>query len=108
MQTSDDMELGHCFGVARGGGLPCLFEGHGVSGGIALGTAKGAQAAVSHADISGIDVAMDVEVGDVAMHPLAHMVSQPADGQDVAGAVERYAIFEGQTLFSEDLLRNGL
>jgi len=58
----------------------------------ALGAAKGAQAAVGHAYVGRIDMAVHVEVGDVAMHPLAHMVGQPADGQDVTGAIERYAI----------------
>jgi len=50
--------------------------------------AKGTQAAGSDADVSGIDVAIDVEVGLVAVHPLAHCVCHPANSQNVASAIK--------------------
>ena len=83
MQAADDVELGDCFGVAGGRRLPGLFESHGVAGRVALLAAKGAELAGRHADVGGVDVAIDVEVGHVAVHPLAHVVGQPADGQHV-------------------------
>ena len=36
-------------------------------------------------------MAIDVEVRLVAVHALAHVIGQPADGEDVAGAVETRA-----------------
>ena len=84
MQAADDVELGDGFGVAGGRGLPCLFKGHGVAGRVALLAAEGAELAGRHAHICGVDVAIDVEVSHVAMHPLAHMVGQPTHGKHVA------------------------
>ena len=42
-----------------------------------------------HADVRGIDVPVDVEVADVAVALLAHVVGQPAQGQQVRRAIER-------------------
>ena len=84
MQAADDVKLRDRFGVAGGRRLPCLFERHGVAGRVALLAAEGAQLAGRHADVGGVDVAIDVEVGHVAVHPLAHVVRQPAHGQHIA------------------------
>ena len=70
MQAADDMEFSDGFGIAGRGGFPGLVEGHGVTGGIALFAAEGAELAGSNADVGGIDVAIDVEVSDVAVQPL--------------------------------------
>ena len=86
MQAADDVELRHRLGVARSRGLPCLFQSHGVAGRVALLAAEGAQLAGRHAHIGRIDVAIDVEVGHVAVHALAHVVGQPAHGQHVAAS----------------------
>ena len=98
VQAADDVELGDGFGVAGGRGLPSFFEGHGVAGGIALFAAEGAELAGRHADVGGVDVAIDVEVGHVAVHPLAHVVGQPAHGQHVGRAIEREAVFRAEPL----------
>ena len=92
MQTADDVELGHGFAVALAGRLPRLLERHGVGSAVALLLAKGAQAAARHADVGGIDVAIDVEEGQVAVQALANQVGKPADGQHVRRAVERNAV----------------
>ena len=63
MQAADDVELGDRFAPAFAGAVPDLFERHGVGLGIAHALAEGAQAATGHADVGGIDVAVDVEVG---------------------------------------------
>ena len=83
VQAADDVELGDGFRVAGGRGLPRLIEGHGVARGIALFAAEGAELAGRDAHVGGVDVAIDVEVGHVAVHPLAHMVGQPTHGQHV-------------------------
>ena len=108
LQAADDVELGHRLGVAGGCRLPGLFQRHGVAGRVALLAAKGAQPAVGHANIGGIDVAIDVEVGHIAVHPLAHMIGQPAHRQHVGGAVEHQTIVEVQPLAGQYLGRNRL
>jgi hypothetical protein len=60
--------------------------------------AEGAQAARGDANVGVVDVPVDVEVGDVAVHALAHVIGQPADRQNVAGAVERNAVVEAEAL----------
>ncbi len=88
--------------------LPRLFQSHGVRAGVALLAPEGAQPAAGHADIGGVDVPVDVEVGDVAVHPLAHCVRHPSDGQNVAAAIERDAVLEAQPLARRDLLGDRL
>src|SRR5579872_1567599 len=88
MQSADDMELRNCFAVARGRGLKRFFKGHSVSAGRVFFPAKGAKPACGHADICGINVAIDVEVSLVAMHALAHEIRQPANRENVRGTIE--------------------
>ena len=108
MQAADDVELGDRFGVAGCRCLPGFFERHGVAGGVALLAAEGAELARRHADVGGVDVAIDVEVGHVAVHALAHVVGQPAHGQHVAGTVERKAVVKTEALPGEHLGGDGL
>ena len=77
------MKLGNRLRVAGSRGFPGLVEGHRVAGGVALFAAKGAELAGGDADVGGVDVAIDVEVGEVAVHPLADVVGQPADCQNI-------------------------
>ena len=91
MQSTDDVELGDRLGVSGGCGFESFFQRHGVSAGRIFLASEGAEAAGGDADVGRIDVAIDVEVGLIAMHALANVVRQPADGEDVAGAVEREA-----------------
>ena len=88
MQSADDVKLGHCLGVAGGGCLKCFFERHGVSAGRVLLAAEGAETASGYTNIGGIDVPVDVEIRAVAVHPFADVIREPADGENVAGAVE--------------------
>ena len=107
MEAADDVELGDRFGVAGGGGRPGLFERHGVGAGLAFFAAERAQAAGRDADVGGVDVAIDVEVGDVAVESLADEVGEPADGEDVAGLVEGDAVIEGEALTRVDFGGDG-
>src|ERR1700676_61829 len=104
MQTAYDVELRNRFAVAGGSGLEGFFKRHGVSAGRVFLSPESAEAAGGHANIRGIDVAVDVEVGLVAMHALAHGIRQPADGQDVGGAIERESVVGIQTLMGEDFV----
>ena len=107
MQAADDVELGDRFGVSGGRGLESLFERHGVGAGRVLLASEGAEAAGRNADVGGIDVPVDVEVGLVAVHALAHVVGQPADGEDVAGTVEREAILLVEAFAGKHFFFNG-
>ena len=103
MQTADNVKLRDRLRVARGSRFPGLVEGHGVAGRVALFAAKSAELAGCHADVGGVDVAIDVEVGEVAVHPLAHMVGQPANGKHIGESVEREAVFGAETLLGQHL-----
>ena len=98
MQSADDVELGDRLGQPGARRLPSLLQRHGVRSGRALLAPEGAQPAARHADIRWVDVPVHVEVGDVAVHPLAHRVGHPAHGQDVARAIQRHAVVEAQPL----------
>ena len=63
VQAADDVEFGDRLAPAFAGAMPDLFQRHGVGLGIAHPLAERAQAATGHADVGGIDVAVDVEVG---------------------------------------------
>ena len=108
MQPADDVELGDGLAPAFAGALPHLFERHGVGLGIAHALAESAQAATGHAHIGGVDVAVDVEVGDVAVQALPHQVGQVAERQDIGGAVERQAVVERKPLAGFHLSANGI
>ena len=108
MQAADDVELGDRLGVSGGRGLEGFFERHGVGAGRVLLAAEGAQAAGGHADVGRIDVAVDVEVRLVAVHALAHVVGQPAHGEDVAGAIEGEGVVGGKALAGEHFVVDGV
>ena len=108
VQPADDMKLRHRLRVARGRRLPSLFQRHGVACLVALLAPKGAQPAVRHANIRRVDVPVDVEVGHIPVHPLAHMVSQPAHSQHVRGTIKRNPVVELQPLASQNFAGNRL
>src|ERR1035438_5606894 len=83
VQAADDVKLRNRFAVAGSSGVPDFFQRHGVGAGGVLLAAKGAQAAGGHANIGVIDMAVNVEVGDVAVHPLANGGGQPDNRQNV-------------------------
>ena len=45
-----------------------------------------------HADVGGIDVAVDVEIADVAVALFADVIGEPADGEQVVRLEEREAV----------------
>ena len=104
MQAADDVKLGDRFRVAGGRRLKGLFQRHGVGAGRIFLASERAQAAGGDADVRRIDVAVDVEVRGVAVHPLAHPVGQPADGENVAGAVKGESVGLVQALSGQDFV----
>ncbi len=89
MQSADDVKLRDRFGVAGSCSLESFLESHGVSARRFFFSAESAQTASGHTNIGRIDVAIDVEIGRIAMHSLAHGISQPSHSEDVAAAVKR-------------------
>ena len=90
MQPADDVELGDRFAPALARAMPDLLERHGVGLGISRLLAERAEPAAGDADVGGIDVAVDVEVGDVAVQPLAHQVGHVARRARMSGV--RYSV----------------
>ena len=62
---------------------------------------------MGNANIGGIDVAIDVVIGDVAVFFLADVVGEPAYREQVGGAVESDAVVEGQSLAGENSVGDG-
>ncbi len=89
MQASDDVKLGDRLIVSRGRRFERLLKRHCVGPRRIFLAAEGAEAARRDAHIRGINMAINVEVGLVAMHALADVVSHPAHSEYIAGAVER-------------------
>ena len=87
MQTSDDVELGHRFRPAFARLPEGLVERHGVGPGRVRLAAESAERATGHAHVGGVEVAVNVEVGGVAVELLANVVGQVPDGQQVVGVV---------------------
>ncbi len=108
MQAADHVKFGGSFAHALFGALPDFFEGEGVGAGRVGIAAEGAEFAMGHANVGGIDVAIDVEVADVAVALLANVVREPAEGEQVGRAVERQAVGGVQALAGQDLRGDGL
>jgi hypothetical protein len=53
-------------------------------------------------------MAIDVEIGAVAMHALADVVGHPPDGEDVAGAVQCEGVVRGEAFAGKHFLVNRL
>ena len=104
MQPADNVKLRDRLAVSGRCGLECLFQSHGVGAGRVFLSAKGAQTARRHAHIRGIDVAIDVEVGLVAMHTLADGIGHPAHGKNVAGAIQGEGVVNIQALAGHDFV----
>jgi hypothetical protein len=104
MEAAYNVELGNGLRVPGGGGFESFFERHGVGAGRVFFAAEGTEAAGRDADVRRIDVAVDVEIRLVAMQALAHVVRKPADGEDVAGAVEGECVSFVEALADKDFV----
>ena len=107
MQAAHDVKLRDRLAPSLAGVPPHLFERHGVGLRVVHALPEGAQAAARHADVRGVDMAVDVEIRHVAVLALAHQVGHVAHPQDVAGTVQRHAVLERQPLACLDLRADG-
>ena len=62
---------------------------------------------MGHADVSRIDVAIDIEVADVAVALLANVIGEPADGEQIVRLEEREAVFSCEARAGKDFGRDG-
>lgn len=107
MQAADNVKLGHSFAVSGCCSLKGLFEGHGIRTGRVLLAPEGAQTTGRNADVGGIDVAIDIEVSAIAVHPFTAVICEPAESQDIGSSVESERVFRAQSLLREHLLVDG-
>ena len=88
MQSANNMEFRHRLGVSGSRSLESLFQGHGVCARSIFLAPKGAQTAGSHTYVGGVQMAVNVEIRFVPMHPFADIIRHPADRQNVTSTVE--------------------
>ena len=89
VQPVDDVDLGQV-GGARTHLANRLVDGHGVGAGHALLQARErAELAVGDADVGRVEVHVDVEVGAIAVQPLAHAIGERAERAEIALLQER-------------------
>ena len=94
MQAADDVEFGDRFAPALARVVPDLFQRHRVRFRIVRPLAERAQPATRDANIRRVDMAVDVEIRDVAVQSFANDVRHVAERKDVGGAVQRQAVVE--------------
>src|SRR5439155_9002590 len=106
MQTAHDVEFGDGFGPTLARDMPNLIERHGVRFRVFGSLSEGAQPATGYADVGGIDVPVDVEIGGGAMQTLAHQIRHVPQRENVRGLIERHAVVIGQARASLDFLED--
>src|SRR5690242_73447 len=104
MQSAHDVKLGYGLRIAGSRGLKRFLKCHGVSARRIFFSPKRTQPACCHAYIRRINVAVDVEVSLIAVHPLPNVVCHPTNGEDVTAAVKDERIIGAQPLASKNLL----
>ena len=98
MQTVDDVEFGQAFRRHRLGQPHGLFDPHRVRIGLAGLALERAIGAGRTTHVRHVEVAVDVEVGRVAVLLGADVVSQAAQPRQLVTRVEGYPVVEGQPL----------
>lgn len=104
MQAVDDVELGEVLVLHRLGEADGLLDAHRVGvllAGLAL---EGAVRAGRGAHVRHVEVAVDVEVHDVAVLTGAHLVGETAQPGQIVGLVQGDAVLPRQPLARADLL----
>ena len=93
MQPADDVKFRRALGYAFCRALVNLIQRERVSAGRVRRAAERAEAAMRHANIRGIDVAVDVVVADVSVFLFAHVIRKPAERKQIVRLIERDAVF---------------
>src|ERR1051325_9045933 len=94
MEPADDVKLGNRFPISLSRAVPDLLERHGVRLGIPGALTERTKAATGDANVSGINMAIDIEVSLVAVQTLAHEVGHVAESQQIRCAVEGDSVIE--------------
>src|SRR6185295_17991216 len=98
MQAANHVKFGGAFAHTLFGALPDFLERVGVGAGGIRVASKSAELAMGNADVSGINVAIDIEVADVAVAPFANVIGEPAESEQVGRAVERDPVLKTEAL----------
>jgi len=106
MQSANNMKFSDRLGVSGSSSLESLFQSHCVSARSIFLASKSAQAAGSYANIGRVQMAVDVEIRFVPMHPFADIICHPAHGQNVARPVERKRVSLVQPGTGKNLVMN--
>ena len=104
VQAVDDVQLGEVLALHRLGEPDGLLDAHRVRVLLARLALERAVGARRGAHVGHVEVAVDVEVDDVAVLARAHLVGEPAEPGQVVGLVEGDAVLAGQPLTGADLL----
>src|SRR5262249_17968559 len=104
MQAADDVEFGGAFANALFGALVDLFKRELIGTGCVRIAAEGAKLAVGDANVGGIDVAVELVIGDVVVFFLSDVVGEPGHGEEIGGAIKLDAVVERETLAGEDFV----
>jgi len=108
MQAAHNVKFGSTLGDTSRGAGKNFIERKRVGPGRVGRAAESAEFAMRDADVGGIDVAIDVEIADVAVALFADVIGKPADGEEIVRLKEREAVFGREALVREDSLRDGL
>ena len=104
MQASHDVEFCDGFAVPGSGCFKGFFERHCVGTRRVLFSSEGAEAAGSDTYIRRIDMAIQVEIGFIAVQALADLVRQPADRQNIARTIQGQSVVSIEAFASQHLL----
>src|SRR5207245_7354318 len=104
---SDDVKLRHGFAVALAGLLDAFLDRHLVAARLVDLSRPGAECAVHPAEVGGVQVAVDIVEGEIAVTRLPDLVREAPETEKIAGRKERDPVFEGEPLSREDLSSKG-
>ena len=104
MQAADNMKFRGPFAHTLRSPFVDFFQRKRVSAGSAWIPPEGAKFAVRDAHVGGVDVAIHVVIGDVAVTLLAHIVGKPAYGEKVGCFKKRHALIGRKSFAGEHLV----
>ena len=105
VQTVDHVHFGERLMAALAHLVPGLFEAHRVGAGIPrLQPREGAEQAVGHANVRGLEAQVVVVVGVARVTLLALAIGEPANGQQVRTLKETNPIVEGEADIGVELV----
>ena len=104
VQPADDVQLGRPPGVGLAGALLDLVLAHRVGAGVVHVGAEGAEVALVHAHVGGVEVRVDVVIAEIAVVALADEVRHLAQREQVGRRLQGQPVVEREALAGLDLL----